>query len=158
MNQLLVAIFPDEAEASEAARTLEDPGDPAHIALRGLAVIAKHADGTIAEKKWTSRVAFRAPIGAVVGAIIGLPAGPLGSAIGFTAGGFLGLSRDLANFGIEESFLKDVSSRLAPGKGALVIEVAKNESARLKARLRELGATAVMRTDLTSEGTPLDSG
>jgi uncharacterized membrane protein len=157
VNQLLVAIFPDEANAYEAARTLEDPSDPAYIALRGVAVIAKHADGTISEKKWTSRVAFRAPIGALVGALIGLPAGLLGSAIGFTAGGLLGFSRDLANFGIEESFFNDVAAQLTPGKGALVLEVAKNESASLEARLRKLGAAAVMRTDLKSQGKPSDA-
>jgi uncharacterized membrane protein len=149
VNQLLIAIFPDEAKAHEVARVLEGAGDPASVAVRGLAVIVKHADGTVSEEKLTSRLAFRAPLGAVVGALIGLAAGPLGSAIGFTAGGLLGLSRDLANFGIEDSFLNDIAAQLTPGKGALVIEVAKDGSARLEARLRELGA-AVLHTDLKS--------
>jgi uncharacterized membrane protein len=156
VNQLVIAIFPDDAKAYETARELEQPSDPAHTAVRGLAVIVKHADGTVSERKWTSRVAFRAPIGAVVGALIGLAAGPLGSAIGFTAGGFLGFSRDLANFGIEESFFNDVAAQLTPGKSALVIEVAGDASARLEARLRELGAT-VLHTDLKSAGKPSDA-
>jgi uncharacterized membrane protein len=150
VNQLLIAIFPDEAKAHEMARALEGAGDPASSAVRGLALIVKHADGTISEEKRTSRVAFRAPIGAVVGALIGLAAGPVGSAIGFTAGGLLGFSRDLADFGVEDSFLNDVAMQLTPGKNALVIEVAKDASTRLEARLRELGAT-VLRTDLKSE-------
>jgi uncharacterized membrane protein len=150
VNQLVIAIFPDEAKASEAARALEDPGDPANIAVRGLAVTVKHADGTVSEKKWTSRLPFRAPIGALVGALIGLAAGPVGSAIGFTAGGFLGFTRDLANLGVQESFINDVAEQLTPGKSALVIEVAEDASARLEARLRDLGAT-VLHTDLKSE-------
>jgi uncharacterized membrane protein len=150
VNKLLIAIFPDEAKAYEAARALEDPGDPAYIALRGVAVIVKHADGTLSAKKWSSRVAFRAPVGAVVGALIGLAAGPIGSAIGFTAGGLLGLSRDLANFGIEESFFNEVATQLTPGKSALVIEVVEDASARLEARLRGLGAT-VLHTGLKPE-------
>jgi uncharacterized membrane protein len=149
VNQLVIAIFPDEAKALDAARALEDPGDPAAIAVRGLAVIVKHADGTLSEQKWSSRVPFRAPVGALVGALIGLPAGLIGSAIGFTAGGLLGFSRDLANFGIEESFLNDVAAQLTPGKSALVIEVAEDASARLKARLRELAAI-VLHTNLKS--------
>jgi uncharacterized membrane protein len=156
VNQLVIAIFPDDAKAYEMARELEQPSDPAHTAVRGLAVIVKHADGTVSERKWTSRVAFRAPVGAVVGALIGLAAGPIGSAIGFTAGGFLGFSRDLANFGIEESFFNDVAAQLTPGKSALVIEVAGDASARLEARLRELGAT-VLHTDLKSAGKPSDA-
>ena len=156
MNQLLIAIFPDDAKAYETARELEKPGDPAHTAVRGLAVIVKHADGTVSERKWTSRVAFRAPVGAVVGALIGLAAGPVGSAIGFTAGGLLGFSRDLANFGIEDSFLNDVAMQLTPGRSALVIEVGGDASARLEVRLRELGAT-VMHTDLKSEVKPSDA-
>jgi uncharacterized membrane protein len=149
VNKLIVALFPDEAGAYEAARALEDPRDPVGIAVRGLAVIARHADGKVSEQKWTSRLPFRAPIGALVGALIGLAAGPLGSAIGFTAGGFLGFARDLANFGIDESFFNDVEAQLTPGKSALVIEVPKDASARLEARLRELGAD-VLRTDLTT--------
>jgi uncharacterized membrane protein len=148
VNQLVVAVFPDETEAYETARALEDPSDPAHAAVRGLAVIIKHADGTVSENKWTSKVAFRAPVGALVGALIGLAAGPLGSAIGFTAGGLLGFSRDLANFGIEESFFNDVAAQLTPGKSALVIEVPKEAGVGVEARLRLLGAF-VMRTDLT---------
>lgn len=78
MSQLLIVIFPDEARAYEAARALEDSDDPADAGVRGLAVIVRHADGTVSERKWTSRVTFRAPIGAVVGALIGLPGGPIG--------------------------------------------------------------------------------
>jgi uncharacterized membrane protein len=151
VNQLVIAIFPEEAKAYEAARALEDPGDPADIAaVRGLAVLVKHADGTLSQEKWTSRLPFRAPVGALVGALIGLAGGPVGSAIGLTAGGFIGLSRDLANFGVAESFLNDVAAQLTPGKSALVIEAAEDASARLEARLRGLGAT-VLHTDLKSE-------
>jgi uncharacterized membrane protein len=149
VNQLVIAVFPEEDKARETARVLEEPGDPATAAIRGLAVIVKHADGTVFEQKWSSRVPFRAPIGALVGALIGLAGGLVGSAIGFTAGGLLGFSRDLANFGVEESFFNDVAAQLTPRKSALVVEVDKDASARLEARLRELGAT-VMRTDLKS--------
>jgi uncharacterized membrane protein len=90
---------------------------------------------------------FRAPVGALVGALLGLAAGPIGSAIGFTAGGLLGFSRDLANFGIEDSFFNDVAAKLTPGKSALVIEVAKDADLQLEARLKLLGAS-VMVTDL----------
>jgi uncharacterized membrane protein len=153
VNQLVIAIFPDEAAAYDAARALEDPGDPAVTAIRGLAVIVKHADETVSEQKWNSRLPFRAPVGALVGALIGLAAGPVGSAIGFAAGGWLGFTRDLANLGVEESFFNAVAAQLTPGKSALVIEVAKDTSARLAARLRELGAT-VLHADLKSEGKP----
>jgi uncharacterized membrane protein len=156
VNQLVIAIFPDEAKAYEVARALEDPSNPEHIAVRGVAVIVKHPDGTLSEKKWISQVTFRAPLGALVGALIGLAAGPIGSAIGFTAGGFLGLSRDLANFGIEESFFNDAAAQLTPGKSALAIEVSEDASARLEAHLRGLGAD-VMRTDLNSNGKPSDA-
>ncbi|MDB6087994.1 MAG: hypothetical protein JWN85_778 [Gammaproteobacteria bacterium] len=150
MNRLVIAIFPDEGKAYEAARVVEDPADPADIGVRGLAIIVRHADGTVSEQKWTSRLSFRAPIGALVGALIGLAAGPLGSAIGFSTGGLLGLSRDLAKFGMEDSFISDVGAQLTPGKSAVVIEVEEEASARLEARLRELGAT-VLNSDLKSE-------
>jgi uncharacterized membrane protein len=156
VNQLLIAIYPDEARAYEALRALEDPGDPAHLGVRGLAVIIKRSDGTLSEEKWSTRLPFRAPIGALVGALIGLAAGPVGSAIGLAAGGLIGLSRDLADFGIEESFLNDVAAQLTPGRTALVIEVEKDAGARVEARLRELGAD-VLRTDLKAEGKPADA-
>jgi uncharacterized membrane protein len=148
MTLLFIAIFPDEAKAREVARRLEDPRDTSGIPIRGLAVIVKHADGTIAEEKWTSRLPFRAPIGALVGALLGLPAGPVGSAIGFTAGGLIGLSRDLAKSGIAEGFFNELAAQLTPAKSALFVEVDEDVSPRLEAYLQDSGADDVLRTDL----------
>jgi uncharacterized membrane protein len=153
VNQLVIAIFSTEAQAYEVAGVLERSGDPVSMAVRGVAVIVKHPDGKVSEQKWASRLPFRAPIGALVGALIGAPVGLIGSAIGFAAGGFIGLTRDLANFGVEESFFDEVAAQLTPGKSALVIEVPEDATAPLEARLRELGAT-VMHTDLKSEEKP----
>jgi uncharacterized membrane protein len=153
VNQLIIAIFSNEAQAYEVAGVLESSGDPVSMAFRGVAVIVKHPDGKVSEQKWASRLPFRAPIGALVGALIGAPVGLIGSAIGFAAGGFIGFTRDLANFGVEESFFDEVAAQLTPGKSALVIEVPEDATAPLEARLRELGAT-VMHTDLKSEEKP----
>lgn len=123
MSNLVVMTFDNVDEAGQVLKALEEEQHDHDISLDDTAVVVKEQDGTV-------RVDNEVDRGVKVGAIGG---GLLGLVIGFLFGGpiaslLLGaiagaLGGDLANLGIDQQFINDVSDDLAPGTSALFLMV-----------------------------------
>lgn len=139
MSEFVVAIFPSAEQGRAAAQALASPGT---VDVRAAALLDKNADGTVVEDKWDGRAPWKAPAGAIVGALIGFLGGPVGAAIGLAGGGLMGLVKQLSDKAVGEGFLREVHTRLNPGKSALVVVLDAGSDV-FGARVKELGGFVV---------------
>jgi len=84
-------------------------------------------------------------LGFATGSLIGLLGGPVGLAIGATAGMVGGSVYDLAQLGIGEDFLAEVSQYLSPGKVAVVAEIDEEWVTPLDSGMETLGGIVFRR-------------
>ena len=89
----------------------------------GYAVVAKNADGTASIKQGDDAGPLGTLAGTTLGSLIGVLFGPVGLAVGATAGFTGGATFDLANAGVGDDFIDDVSAALFPGNVAVVAEI-----------------------------------
>jgi uncharacterized membrane protein len=123
MPNLVVMTFREEAEAGRVLDALRAARHDHGISLDDSAVVIKTEDGTVRVKNEVDR---GVKIGALGGGLLGLLAGflfggPIGSLVVGAVGG--ALSGDLANLGIDQRFIDDVSNDLQPGSSALFLMV-----------------------------------
>ena len=81
----------------------------------------------------------------MIGGLAGLPAGPLGAAIGAAGGAIIGNSADLISQRAEEEYADKISRELAPGKAAIVAEVDEDGVAAVEALMQANGGILVRR-------------
>jgi uncharacterized membrane protein len=157
MSKFIFVSFPNEATAYEGTRALEALHAEGSLTLYGLAVLAKSADGTLSVKRESDRGVLGLAVGAVLGGLLGLLGGPVGTAIGLGGGALLGSLSDLANLGVSREFIHSAAQDLTPGKAALVAEVSEEWVTPLNVRMGELGGTlhrtgrAVIEDDLSQK-------
>jgi hypothetical protein len=72
--------------------------------------------------------------------------GPLGVALGASAGTVGGLAYDLAHLGFGEDFLSAVAETLQPGKAAVIAEIEEEWTLPLDTRMEALGGVILRRT------------
>lgn len=125
MANLVVITFEDKDEAEQVLKALKAAEHEHTISLDDSAVVVKAEDGTFEVKNEVDRgVKVGALGGGLLGLLIGLlVGGPIVSLILGAVGGALG--GDLANLGIDQRFIDDVTERLQPGSSALFIMVRK---------------------------------
>ena len=143
MSEIVIAIFPTEGKAQEAAQQLSDTAAQDDIDVRGAVLLVRAADGTLSEKKWTNRVPWKAPSGAVVGALIGALGGPMGAGVGFASGGAIGIVSAASDAGRVEAKLEEARTKLSSGTSALVVELDERSLQTFSTRVEELGGEIV---------------
>jgi uncharacterized membrane protein len=123
MPNLVVLTFEDETQAGQALEALHEEEHRHEISLDDSAVVVKDQHGTIHVLNEVDRgIKVGAVGGGLVGLLIGLlVGGPLVSLVLGVFGGALG--GNLANLGIDQRFIDDVSGALAPGTSALFLMV-----------------------------------
>jgi uncharacterized membrane protein len=120
------------------------------IQLVDWARVIRRTDGSIDTRQMTST----AGVGAAGGALWGLLFGLLffiplaGALIGAGIGALMG---KLADYGIDDKFIKDVSKQITPGTSALFLYVAQSTTDRVLDRLARFQPTLI-RTSLSKEG------
>ena len=82
-------------------------------------------------------------VGALIGGLIGLIAGPAGAAVGFGTGALVGGLNDLRDAGIGADFLETVWARLAPSQTAVVADIDEDWVTPLDTRMEALGGTVI---------------
>lgn len=145
----LVVIGYDDADTAEAARKKLFELSNEYYADVGDAVVAVAGeDGKVHLRQMVNPWSLGAMSGSFWGLLIGvLFLNPLlGLVTGAAAGAAAGA---LSDFGIRDSFMKDVASALSPGKAALFMMARNVTSDRVIGHLAELGGT-VLRTNLSS--------
>jgi len=144
MSKFVVVILPDENKADEGVRVLKDLHSDGALTLYSYAIVHRSPEGWLLTDEQQSRPPLGAGIGALVGGLTGMFAGPAGAAIGVAAGGILGAFRELFNLGVSEEFLDGVTSGLSPGKSAIMAEISEEEWVpQLDARMEAIGGIVV---------------
>jgi uncharacterized membrane protein len=124
MDREIVIVVPTEAQAYGVVKALEALDDEGSIELYSSTVVAKSAEGDVQIKDARD---LRGPVGTALGlsagALIGLLGGPVGAAMGAAIGGVAGLGGDLAYSGFSGDFVQEVSTQLRPGAYAVCVSV-----------------------------------
>lgn len=121
MPNLVVMTFEDPGEAQQVLEALREEEDEHQIGLDDTAVVVKREDGTVEVDNEVDRgIKIGVLGGGLLGLLIGfLFGGPIASLLlGAIAGAMGG---NLANLGIDQRFINDVSNDLAPGSSALFL-------------------------------------
>ena len=151
MNNLLVIAFPSEQKAEEVRQKLFELQKEYLIELGDAVIAVKHGDGKIKLNQMINTTAAGAVSGTFWGLLIGtLFALPLvGAALGAASGA---LGGSLADFGINDGFIREVAEAVPPGGAALFLLVKKITTDKVLADLQGVGGT-VLRTsfDKTQE-------
>ncbi len=145
MDRMLVVVFENELKAYDGSKALKKLDSEGSISVHAEAVIKKNDDGTITVKQVSDDFPLRTVGGTTIGALIGLLGGPIGLAVGAVAGTFAGGAWDMSRAGVNADFLDEVSTKLSPGKWAVVSQISEEWVTPVDTSMGALGGT-VFRT------------
>ena len=122
MSNLIAMAYPDEATAREVLATLGRLQTEHSIELEDAVIVTRSDDGKVKLHQTARLGAAGAAGGALWGGLIGLIflAPLLGMAVGAAAGGAAGALTDV---GVDDKFMKDLGTKLEPGRAALILLV-----------------------------------
>ena len=138
MNQIVVVVFDDEASAEKGRSALRQLAAEESLFVHASAVVARSSERTTVVHHDGPRWAA---LGTSLGALLGLIGGPVGAAVGALGGLSLGVIRDLDAARLASELVDDIRKALAPGKVAVVAEVAEDSTTGLDRRMAQLGGT-----------------
>jgi uncharacterized membrane protein len=122
LSTLIAVAYPDVPTAEKVRALLGDLQKQKLIQLEDAVVVERKQDGKVKLHQAVSTTGAAAAGGALWGGLIGLlffmPF--LGAAIGGATGAAVGASQD---FGVDDSFMRDVGQHLTPGAAALFVLV-----------------------------------
>ena len=149
MTELVVFAFEDEKSAFEMRDALARLQKQHLIALEDAAVVVRKPDGKVKVKQAVSLVGQGALGGAFWGMLIGLLfwAPWLGLAIGAAAGALGGA---LGDYGVDDSFIKEVGNTIEPGHSALFLLVRDVTPDKVLDEVKQFNPR-VLRTSLSAE-------
>ena len=144
MSRFIVVTFPDEPRSTEGAHILKDLHAEGRIALHGLAVVARGADGKLSVGESTYEGPHGAAVAALIGGLAALPGGPVAATLFAVGGALFGLSADLINHSAGKELVNKVLNDLSSStKSAVIAEVSEGEGVALDARMETIGGTVL---------------
>jgi uncharacterized membrane protein len=146
MDKYLVIGFDNELKAYEGSRALQDLQNEGSLNLYAKAVLVRDASGKVTVKQEGDMGPVGTAVGLLTGSLVGMLGGPVGFAVGATAGLYGGMIYDLANLGVGEDFLTEVSQYLQPGKAAVVAEVWEEWTLPVNTRMEAMGGVVFRRS------------
>ena len=122
MSELLVVIFDTSEQATQARMSIKSLESEGVVKLDDAAVVTKSEDGKVEVKnQLDSGVAMGALGGAMVGLLLASVFFPLaGILIGAGAGGLIG---HFFHKDVDQTFVKEVTQKIEPGKSALFLMI-----------------------------------
>jgi len=145
MNKMIVVVLNNESSAYEGVKALRELHAEGSLTLYATAVIARDAEGKVNVKQAADQGPLGTVLGFTTGSLIGLLGGPVGLAVGAAAGGIAGSLYDLAQVGVGDDFLTEVSQNLLPGNAAVVAEVDEDWVTPLDTRMETIGGVVFRR-------------
>ncbi len=149
MSELIVFAFPTETGAAEMSVAVKSLQKQQLVDLADAATVVRRPDGKVKVKQAVSLVGTGALGGAFWGMLIGLlffmPW--LGLAIGAVTGA---ISGKLSDYGIDDSFIKEVGEKIEPGHSALFLMITDWTEDKVLAELTKFNAQ-IIRTSLSNE-------
>ncbi len=142
MHRFVTVIFPDKEMASAGNRALKDFGTN-EVTIYASAVIFKDANGNIAIAERSDSGSHVTAIAALIGGLAGLPAGPLGVAMGAVGGGMIGFSAKTTDRESKARFLQNISQQLISNKAALVVDLDDTGLPFFDAQMKDLGGMMI---------------
>ena len=139
MDKMLVVIFDEESKAYEGIKALKELHTEGSLTVYATAVFTKDPNGKVNVNQEADQGPLGTVLGLTSGSLIGLLGGPIGLAVGAATGTLAGSLYDLAQLGVSEDFLAEVSQYLSPGKVALVAEIDEEWVTPLDTRMEALG-------------------
>ena len=146
MSNLIAVAYPDRDTAEAVRRTLGELSVERVIELEDCVVVTRDENGKVKLHQAVRPGAAGAAHGALWGGVIGLLflAPLLGMAIGAAAGGAGGA---LADYGVNDKFMKELGEKLDNGRAAVIVLVRKSTPDKVLPRIEEYGGE-VMQTSL----------
>lgn len=124
MSDLIVIVYPTEAKAEEMRAKLLDLQNQYLLSIGDAVIAVRREDGKVKLNQLLNTTAAGAVTGGFWGTLVGLiflmPL--LGAAVGVASGALGGA---LADYGINDDFMKKLASKLKPGSAALFVEIRK---------------------------------
>jgi uncharacterized membrane protein len=145
MDKMIVTVFDDESSAYEGSKALRELHAEGSITMYAAAVIAKDSKGKVIVNREPDQGPLGTALGFATGSLIGLLGGPVGLAAGAVTGTLAGSLYDIAQLGVSDDFLAEVSQHLSPGKWAVVAEVDEDWITPLDTRMETLGGIVFRR-------------
>jgi uncharacterized membrane protein len=149
MSELISVAYPDADKAADVLNAMRRLQSEYLIDLEDAAYVTKDHDGKIRLHQSVNIPAIGAVSGTFWGALIGLIfLNPLlGAAIGAGSGALTGA---IADYGINDDFMKGLAAELRPNSSALFILARRYTPDKVIQELSRFGGT-VLRTSLTQE-------
>jgi uncharacterized membrane protein len=148
MSDLVAIAYPDQATAERARGRLADAIKARIIELDDAVIVTRDEDGKVKLHQMVNPAGAGAAGGALWGGLIGLLflAPLLGMAVGAAAGAASGA---LADYGVDDKFMKDLGAKLEPGSAALIVLVRKMTPDKILENIQEKGQ--VIQSSLSNE-------
>lgn len=144
MHELVAVRFPDAATSRDGSDAIRELRAKGRVKIYAAVLVARDPNGKLSIRDVTKRGHRTTAAGAFIGALAGLPFGPLAIAIGGVAGALLGHSAELLHEDDAAKFVREVSRDLAVGKTMVVAEIAQDDLIPFTAVMERLGG-AVLR-------------
>ena len=157
MSDLVVLDFDGIGTADDVLTKLRGMEKAHLLDLEDACVVVHTPDGKVQIKQAVNMTALGAASGASTGMLVGALAGLLllnplaGMAVGGLAGaGFGAVSGSLADYGINDDFIKEVGKSLEPGSSAIFMLVRRATYDKVLPELKRFGGN-ILKTSLTTE-------
>jgi uncharacterized membrane protein len=149
MSTLVAIAYPDVATAQRVRQELAEAAKEHLVQLEDAVVVEHQQDGKIKLHQAMGTTGAGAAGGALWGGLIGLIflAPLLGMAVGAASGAVAGKMTDI---GVDDSFMKDLGTKLQPGGAALIALGSTEARDKLLDRVRGYGGE-VLQTSLDTE-------
>jgi uncharacterized membrane protein len=147
MSDLVAIAYPDVATAQEVASNAAEAVQSHILELDDMVVVERRHDGKV-KLHQPSTAGAGAAAGALWGGLIGLIfLNPfLGMAIGAASGAAAG---GLSDYGVDDTFMKEMGSKLQPGGAALILLVREASMDKIMPQIKIQGE--IIQTSLDNE-------
>ncbi len=146
MEKMLVVVFDDETKAYDGSSALKELDSEGSISIHGISVVKKNSDGSLVTEEVEGDFPIRTAAGTAIGALIGVLGGPVGLGVGTATGALAGYIADLHRAGVDADYFDEVSTKLTPGKWAVVSDISEEWETPVDTKMEALGGSVFRAT------------